>query len=69
MKTILLKLDAHLRLFIALAVSLIVFLLTIGRLELSVQAIAVWNVFAWTMTRACMVTNSVGRRQDQCADG
>src|ERR1700730_12980378 len=50
MKTILLKLDAHLRLFIALIVSLIVFVLTIGRLQLLVQAIAVWNVFAWSMT-------------------
>ena len=50
MKTILLKLDAHLRLFIALIVSLIVFVSTIGRLQLLVQAIAVWNVFAWSLT-------------------
>lgn len=50
MKTILLKLDAHSRLFLALVVSLIVFVLTIGRLPLSVQAITVWNVFAWSAT-------------------
>ena len=50
MKNILSKLDAHLRLFLALAVSLIVFILTLGRLQFSVQAIAVWNVFAWTVT-------------------
>jgi uncharacterized membrane protein len=50
MKTILLKLDAQRRLFIALGISLIVFLLTIGHLKLVVQAIAIWNVFAWTVT-------------------
>ena len=50
MKTIILKLDAHLRLFLALVASLIVFLLTLGRLPLTVQAIAVWNVFAWSVT-------------------
>jgi uncharacterized membrane protein len=49
MKTILLDLDAHSRLFIALGVSLIVFVLTLGHLDLAVQAIAVWNVFAWTV--------------------
>jgi uncharacterized membrane protein len=49
MKTILLKLDAHARLFLALIVSFIVFVLTIGRLQLSVQAITVWNVFAWSL--------------------
>jgi len=50
MKTILLKLDAHGRLVLALAISLVVFVLTIGRLPLSVQAISVWNVFAWSVT-------------------
>ena len=50
MKTILLKLDAHSRLFIALIVSFLVFILTLGHLEFSVQAIAVWNVFAWILT-------------------
>ena len=69
MKTILLKLDAHSRLFLALAVSLIVFVLTIGRLQLSVQAITVWNVFAWTRDPAGMDTNSVGGCQNQRADG
>ncbi len=49
MKTNLLDLDAHSRLFIALGVSLIVFVLTIGHLKLAVQAIAIWNVFAWTV--------------------
>jgi uncharacterized membrane protein len=49
MKTIILKLDAHLRLLIALVVSLVFFILTNGRLESMVQAIAVWNVFAWSM--------------------
>jgi uncharacterized membrane protein len=48
MKTILLKLDAHARLFLALVVSFIVFILTIGHLQFSVQAITVWNVFAWS---------------------
>ncbi|MBV9299311.1 MAG: DUF1345 domain-containing protein [Verrucomicrobia bacterium] len=50
MKRILLKLDAHWRLFIALIVSLSVSVLTIGRLQFLVQAIAVWNVFAWSLT-------------------
>jgi uncharacterized membrane protein len=50
MKAMILNLDAHLRLFIALVVSLVAFLVTTGRLQLTVQAIAVWNVFAWTMT-------------------
>jgi uncharacterized membrane protein len=50
MKTLLLKLDAHSRLFVALVVSMIVFVLTIGRLQWSVQAITVWNVFAWIVT-------------------
>jgi uncharacterized membrane protein len=50
MKTTFLQLDAHLRLFIALIVSLIVFILTMGRLQWVVQAIAVWNVFAWSST-------------------
>ena len=50
MKSILLKLDAHSRLLIAITVSLIVFVFTLGRLQFSVQAIAVWNVFAWTVT-------------------
>lgn len=44
-----LKLDAHMRLIIAVIVSLIALLLTIGRLRLSVQAIVVWNVFAWSL--------------------
>jgi uncharacterized membrane protein len=50
MKTILLKLDAHSRLFFALVVSFIVFILTTGRFQFSVQAIIVWNVFAWSLT-------------------
>jgi uncharacterized membrane protein len=50
MKTLLLKLDAHSRLFVALVISLVVFLLTIGRLQWSVQAIIIWNVFAWSVT-------------------
>ncbi len=50
MKTFLLKLDAHARLFIALVVSVIVLVLTFGRLQWSIQSIAVWNVFAWTLT-------------------
>ena len=50
MKTMILELDAHLRLLLALAVALVAFLLTFGRLQSIVQAIAVWNVFAWTLT-------------------
>jgi uncharacterized membrane protein len=50
MKNFLLKLDAHSRLFLALAVSLIVFVLTLGRLQWAVEGITLWNVFAWTVT-------------------
>jgi uncharacterized membrane protein len=50
MKNILLRLDAHSRLFLAIAVSLIAFILTLGRFRWSVQAITIWNVFAWTVT-------------------
>jgi uncharacterized membrane protein len=50
MKTFLLKLDAHSRLLIALVVSFIVFVLTFGHLRWSIQSIALWNVFAWTLT-------------------
>ena len=50
MKNFLLKLDAHSRLFIAFIISVLVFLLTLGHLAFPVQAIAVWNVFAWTLT-------------------
>jgi uncharacterized membrane protein len=49
MKNRFLDLDAHTRLFIALVVSLIVFVLTIGHMDFAVQAIAIWNVFAWTV--------------------
>jgi uncharacterized membrane protein len=49
MQKILSKLDAHVRLLVALVVSCIGFILTIGRLEPAVQAIAVWNAFAWTV--------------------
>jgi uncharacterized membrane protein len=49
MQKILSKLDAHLRLVLALIVSCVVFLLTIGRLEPAHQAIAVWNAFAWSV--------------------
>jgi uncharacterized membrane protein len=50
MKNFLLRLDAHTRLFLALGVSLIAFLITLGHLQWSTQAITVWNVFAWTVT-------------------
>lgn len=50
MKNFLLKLDAHKRLIIALFVSVIAFLLTIGRLRETAEAIVVWNVFAWSLT-------------------
>jgi uncharacterized membrane protein len=50
MKTILLKLDAHSRLFLALVISFLVFILTTGRFQFAVQAIIVWNVFAWSLT-------------------
>jgi len=49
MQKVLSKLDAHVRLILALVVSCIGFILTIGRLEPAVQAIAVWNAFAWTV--------------------
>ena len=48
MERILSKLDAQLRLILALIGSGIVFALTIGRLGSPLQAIAVWNAFAWT---------------------
>jgi uncharacterized membrane protein len=48
MQKILYRLDAHVRFMLALAVSCLAFVLTIGRLELAVQAIAVWNAFAWS---------------------
>jgi uncharacterized membrane protein len=50
MKTIFLKMDSHSRLFLALGVSLVVFILTIGHLKMAVQAITTWNVFAWSVT-------------------
>ena len=50
MKTLLLKLDAHSRLFIAFIISFLVFILTLGHLAFPVQAITIWNVFAWTLT-------------------
>ena len=49
MQKVLSKLDAHVRLILALVVSCIGFVLTIGRFEPAVQAIAVWNAFAWTV--------------------
>lgn len=49
MKDFFLKLDAHTRVILAIVVALIVFLLTIGQLRLSVQAITIWNVFAWSL--------------------
>jgi uncharacterized membrane protein len=49
MQKILSKLDAHVRLMLALVVSCICFILTIGRFEPAVQAIAVWNAFAWSV--------------------
>ena len=49
MQKFLSKLDAHVRLMLALVVSCIGFILTIGRLEPAVQAIAVWNAFAWSV--------------------
>jgi uncharacterized membrane protein len=49
MQKILYRLDAHVRFMMALAVSCLVFVLTIGRLEPAVQAIAVWNAFAWSV--------------------
>jgi uncharacterized membrane protein len=48
MEKILAKFDAQLRLILALIGSGIVFAITIGRLGSSLQAIAVWNAFAWT---------------------
>jgi uncharacterized membrane protein len=50
MKTIFLKMDSHSRLFLALGVSLVVFVLTIGHLKMAVQVITTWNVFAWSVT-------------------
>src|SRR5271166_2586497 len=49
MQKILSKLDAHVRLILALVVSCIGFVLTIGRFEPAVQAIAVWNEYAWSV--------------------
>jgi len=49
MEKILSKLDAHVRLMLAIVVSCIVFILTIGRLGPAVQAIAAWNAFAWSV--------------------
>ena len=43
MKDLLLKLDAHSRLLLATVIAFIVFLLTIGHLQMPVQAIIVWN--------------------------
>jgi len=48
MEKILSKLDAQLRLILALIGSGIVFAVTIGRLGSPLQAIAVWNAFAWS---------------------
>jgi uncharacterized membrane protein len=68
MKSILLKLDAHSRVLVALGVSIIAFILTIGRLQFSIQAITVWNAFAlsaillswpriiWADARTCVQT-------------
>ena len=69
MKNILLKLDAHTRLFIALAVSLIGFLSTLGRLQWSAQAITIWNVFAWTVTVLAWIRILLVGRQNQRAGG
>src|SRR6478736_4904664 len=49
MHKILSRLDAHVRFLLALVVSCGAFVLTIGRLEPAVQAIAVWNAFAWSV--------------------
>ena len=48
MNKILSKLDAQLRLILALAGSGLLFIVTIGRLESPLQAIAAWNAFAWS---------------------
>ena len=50
MKAIFLKMDSHSRLFLAFGVSLVVFILTLGHLQMAVQAITIWNVFAWSVT-------------------
>ena len=50
MKNFLLRLDAHTRLLLALGVSFLAFLITLGHLQWSTQAITIWNVFAWTVT-------------------
>jgi uncharacterized membrane protein len=49
MQKILSRLDAHVRFMLSLAVAGAAFVLTIGRFELAVQAIAVWNAFAWSV--------------------
>jgi uncharacterized membrane protein len=43
------SLDAHNRLILAFVAALVTFFLTLGHLKLSVQSIAVWNAFAWTV--------------------
>jgi uncharacterized membrane protein len=48
-KKVLSKLDAQERLMLGLVVSFICFLLTLGHLGQAVQAIAVWNAFAWSV--------------------
>jgi hypothetical protein len=48
MKLVLPNTDAHSRLILALIISGIVFLTTIGRIHQPAEAILVWNVFAWS---------------------
>lgn len=49
MQKVLYRLDAHLRLMVALTVSCLAYVLTTGRLALALQAITVWNAFAWSV--------------------
>jgi len=49
MKQLLPNTDAHSRLILALLISGIVFLATIGRIHQPAEAILVWNVFAWSL--------------------
>jgi uncharacterized membrane protein len=50
MKKILPNTDAHSRLILALIISGILFLATIGHIQQPAQAILVWNVFAWSLS-------------------
>ncbi|HYY27083.1 MAG TPA: DUF1345 domain-containing protein [Chthoniobacterales bacterium] len=43
------SLDAHNRLILGVVVALITFFSTLGHLKVSIQSIAVWNAFAWTI--------------------